>query len=463
MASKGWLFIDNGGYSIKAMFMPTDAPPSYVVIPNGVGASSAIGRGIVGTTLSTLNQYHSLLLRRPLDQGLLVDGELQSFIWDSVLQHFTIVDEQGVDFVFTIPHGTPAAVAEQWSTVLSLAFRFRSVTVVSSSVLALVGAEVLHGAAPTGTGVVVDCGFSSTTVTPYVAYRPMRCSIGRTLVGGKLLTNCLKEALSFSQVNLLEDPWIVNCIKEACCRVAERGGAKVLLEQTKACRKRPRDSGDDALSPVNNAPSGTIVYALPTVPAAMPSGCVAPPHQLRGPFRDAQTVKVAHEGFIVPEVLFSPNDIGLDNSLGVSELYHRVVGSEQTLLGQLSLLSGGIRRNTVVCGGTTNLPGFLERMAKDMCEGSMSTLGGDPPALLSSHVADNSTALFGVIGTASSRSIRHRTQELLPLVGIKAIMTAAAGPLLELRKAIQAAGTVACTGTPKQVLDSFRHAAGGIL
>jgi actin-related protein 6 len=467
MASKGWLFIDNGGYSLKAMYFTPDAPlsskPSYVVVPNAVGASATIGRGIVGTTLSTLNQYHSLLLRRPLDQGLLVDGELQSFIWDSVLQHFTIADEQLIDLVFTLPIGTPEPVAEQWVSTLTLAFRFRSVTIVSSSFLALVGSEVLHSTPAVGSGVVVDCGFSGCTITPYVAYRPMRSSIGRTLVGGKLLTNCLKEALSFSQINLLEDTWIVNCIKESCCRVAEEGGPHSLERLLKATcgRKRSRDDSNETAS--STAPVGTVVYALPTVPAAMPAGCIAQPQQLRGPFRDAQTVKVAHESFVVPEVLFSPADIGLDSSLGVVDTFQQVVNKEKTLFGQLSIFSPQVCSSTVVFGGTANLAGFLGRFQSDIVKSSRQSVLGAAPRVRSSVTEDGQPSVIGFLGAASSRSIKHRSQELLPLVGIKALMTASEGHLAELRAEMQRRGGVAVGGTPKQALESLQRAASMLL
>ncbi|CUG07521.1 actin-like protein, putative [Bodo saltans] len=449
------------------MFLASDAPaatkPAYVVVPNAVGASASIGRGIVGTTLSTLNQYHSLLLRRPLDQGLLVDGELQSFIWDSVLQHFTIVDEQSIDLLFTLPIGTPEAVSEQWVSALMLGFRFRSVTIVSSSFLALVGAEVLHGTPTTGTGIVVDCGFSGCTITPYVAYRPMRSSIGRTLVGGKLLTNCLKETLSFSQMNLLEDTWIVNCIKESCCRVAEEGGPLSLQRMLKAAsRKRARDDADDVASPTA-AVGGPLVYALPTVPAAMPAGCIAQPQQLKGCFRDAQTVKVAHESFIIPEVLFSPCDVGLDSSLGVVEVYQHVVCSERTLLAQLSLVSPSVCRNTVVFGGTSNLPGFVSRFQKDVTADSCQSLIAGAPVVRSTAVEGDVPSISSVLGAASSRSIKHRTQELLPLVGIKALMTATSGHLAGLRSDMQQRGGVVVKGTPKQALESFQKAVSRLL
>ena len=39
-------------------------------------------------------------------------------------------------------------------------------------------------------------------------------------VGGKLLTNTLKEQLSFRQWNMMDETHVVNHVKETCCYVA---------------------------------------------------------------------------------------------------------------------------------------------------------------------------------------------------------------------------------------------------
>ena len=39
-------------------------------------------------------------------------------------------------------------------------------------------------------------------------------------VGGKLLTNHLKELVSFRQWNMMEETYIVNDVKEKCCYVS---------------------------------------------------------------------------------------------------------------------------------------------------------------------------------------------------------------------------------------------------
>ena len=48
--------------------------------------------------------------------------------------------------------------------------------------------------------------------------------MSRIDVGGKLLTNHLKETVSYRQWNMMEETYIMNEIKEACCFVSENFG-----------------------------------------------------------------------------------------------------------------------------------------------------------------------------------------------------------------------------------------------
>jgi hypothetical protein len=45
-----------------------------------------------------------------------------------------------------------------------------------------------------------------------------QCSVD---IGGKALTNCLKEAVSYRQYNMMEDTWVINRVKERLCYVSQ--------------------------------------------------------------------------------------------------------------------------------------------------------------------------------------------------------------------------------------------------
>ena len=84
---------------------------------------------------------------------------------------------------------------------------------------------------------IVDSGFSFTHVVPILNRRifwsavkrcayllralpPNHLKLPRLDVGGKLLTNQLKELISFRQWNMMDETYIMNHVKESCCFVS---------------------------------------------------------------------------------------------------------------------------------------------------------------------------------------------------------------------------------------------------
>lgn len=67
---------------------------------------------------------------------------------------------------------------------------------------------------------VLDSGFSFTYGMPYFAGRPIKYAATRIDVGGKLLTNLLNESISFKEVNLHGETFLVNDMKEQLCYVS---------------------------------------------------------------------------------------------------------------------------------------------------------------------------------------------------------------------------------------------------
>ncbi|PHJ20822.1 actin-like family protein, partial [Cystoisospora suis] len=83
-------------------------------------------------------------------------------------------------------------------------------------------------------GLVVDCGFSGTTVMPYVDLRPVERAALRTGVGGNLLTTVLKNLCGFRSINLERNELLVQHIKESCCFVSEDFDRQLLYARREA-------------------------------------------------------------------------------------------------------------------------------------------------------------------------------------------------------------------------------------
>jgi len=72
----------------------------------------------------------------------------------------------------------------------------------------------------TGCCCIVDCGFSMTSVVPTINTMAIQKGIRRINIGGKLLTNLLKQTLSYRKFNMMDEFFIVNEAKEALCFVS---------------------------------------------------------------------------------------------------------------------------------------------------------------------------------------------------------------------------------------------------
>lgn len=323
------LFIDNGAYHIKAMYIPAKRHPSFplhppatgtssstglgageegaapvfLTLPHCIGASPYAGRGLVGgEVLRHLPHYHSLLLRRPLSRrgGFLSDGIAEAHVWEHILEQFSINEEKEIDLWLTVPFGAPKAVARLLHALLTERFHFASLTLISSTFLSLVAAAGTPGArfpVSGGSGVVVDVGFSATTVVPYLDFLPVTTSILRLDVAGKLLTNRLKEYLSFTQMHLMEDEWLVNRIKESCCFVAvnpkrlyrlyARPDVTAFMNRCKEKGKAPRLVQHPLYAFSTDLPPLVQVYYLPSAPFLLPLGGTA--EEVRAQFRVANS------------------------------------------------------------------------------------------------------------------------------------------------------------------------------
>ena len=68
-------------------------------------------------------------------------------------------------------------------------------------------------------------GFSFAHVTPVFDGRVVRAAVRRVNLGGKALTNYLKELVSYRQWNMMDEYFLVDDVKEKLCYVASDADA----------------------------------------------------------------------------------------------------------------------------------------------------------------------------------------------------------------------------------------------
>lgn len=407
------LIIDNGGYTLKAGFAPpsptSGADLSPRIIPNCI-ARDRHRKIYVGSELpQQCRDFGELQFRRPVDKGFIVNWEAQKEVWDGEL--FGGKGGLGCEpgetrLVLTeAPGGLPALQGNCDQMVFEefgFASYYRAIGMFSLAQLCL--RECLHGKlgivrrlmrerigptlnayndiqsffgttrdpatmtapqVPAEIMLLVDSGYSHTTVTPLLHGRPLHSAVRRLDIGGKFLTNYLTRLLSLRHFDMRNDVYIVNEIKETACFVSLDFAAD--LEKTwKGSR------GERRPVYVNGSDGIAKDYVLPDYHARQkgiirdydPAAHTKSRKLALGAAGNAADVNediitLRNERFSVPELLFNPMDIGLRQP-GLPNLIMQSVSSLPVGLWP------GLLANIVVVGGNALFPGFRERLQREV-------------------------------------------------------------------------------------------------
>lgn len=201
---------------------------------------------------------------------------------------------------------------------------------------------------------VVDSGYSHTTVTPVYKGRALQRAIRRLDIGGKHLTNYLKEIVSMRQYNMVDEAYIMNEVKEAVSFVSN--DFKADMERTwKANIKRETENSvvvDYILPDPNAGKKGFMRPHDPLMHAKKKKGASS---GLSAELLSEDVLVLGNERFTVPELLFNPGDIGMIQA-----------GIPDMILQSLSVLPPALHAaflaNVLVVGGNASIPGFMERL-----------------------------------------------------------------------------------------------------
>ena len=201
---------------------------------------------------------------------------------------------------------------------------------------------------------VIDSGFSHSTVTPVYNGRPIHQAIRRLDIGGKFLTNYMKEIISIRQMDMTAETHVITQVKEDVCFVSTDFRAD--LERTWSRNNRKQDNHGGLL----------IDFVLPDYITHMKGftrrhdpSLVAKRNKYGGIMSPGGTMEsvltLGNERFTVPELLFNPDDTGLMEA-----------GLPETVMQSLSGLPPGLwsamLSNVLVVGGNSLFPGFVERL-----------------------------------------------------------------------------------------------------
>lgn len=226
---------------------------------------------------------------------------------------------------------------------------------------------------------------------------PWNSAVRRIDIGGKFLTNYLKELVSIRTWNMMEEPYLISQVKEAVCFVStdfsrdlekckrlRNAQNDIVLEyvlpdyntgkggfaRKKGQQQQQQHGGKTAApttttstAPTSSTPttststtSSTGTTAAATTTAATSKNSKA--KEKGGPDED-QIMVLANERFTVPELLFNPADVGLKQA-GVAEC---VLQSLETVPERFRPV---LLANIVLVGGNAAIPGFRERFEQEL-------------------------------------------------------------------------------------------------
>lgn len=220
---------------------------------------------------------------------------------------------------------------------------------------------------------VVDCGFSFTHAAPVFQNFTMNFAVKRLDLGGKALTNYLKELVSYRSVNVMDESFIIDDVKEQLCFVSMD-----VDRDLEIARRKGRDNcfrctyvlpdGVTHTKGYVKDPNEAKRYTLSEQETASDLGEQDDSHQLDDSEKpkDRRTVdltknefSLTNERFIVPEMIFRPADLGL-NQAGLAECIVRAVNSCHSYLHPV------LYESIILTGGSTLFPRFSERLEKEL-------------------------------------------------------------------------------------------------
>uniref|UniRef100_A0A7S2RJN9 Actin-related protein 6 n=1 Tax=Mucochytrium quahogii TaxID=96639 RepID=A0A7S2RJN9_9STRA len=377
-----WFVIDNGGGSIKCGFVES---PDCIEIPNCIAKPRKDVRTLVGvqTESDDLVNHSDLVYTRPHERGYLTNIAVETDVWDHMFEQVGYLGSVS-GIIVTSPPFNPVDLAAALDQMITDHFNLYKLRKVNPAALV-----ARYASGKSRFCLVVDSGFSFTHVTPVFDGVCYERGIRRIDVGGKLLTNYLKELVSFGEVNVMDDTYVVDCMKKRCCYVST--DIKKDLHDLGLMKRQPYLKRQERLTMAQRQELDTRFtrrYVLPDY-QKVKKGYLLDPDTSYAEVEHLKDLIVTLSGecFLVPELLFNPSDLGIAQA-GIPEVIEQVIAACPLETRHL------LRSNVVVTGGNSLFPNFESRLSNDlgpeyiitMCGPDTAWKGGKQVAAqLSSH------------------------------------------------------------------------------
>ncbi|KAI1278785.1 Actin-related protein 6 [Halotydeus destructor] len=328
--------IDHGGNTLKCGLASDDRPK---LIPNCVTkVKSERRRPFIGDQLEECKDYSGLFYILPCQKGYIINWEVQRQIWDYIFKiKYSLKNLNDYGMVMTEPYFNFKSIQENLLEIFYEEYNVNTLLLANPSTYATYKHQRVRKPSSLCC-LVVDAGYSFTHIIPYVDGKKIKSGIRRIDVGGKALTNHLKDIMSYRQINVMDETYVINQCKEDACYVS-LSFDKDLTDT----RKRGNDIVRD--------------YVLPDY-SQVKRGYVREPGD-NEPLPDQQTIRLNNERIQVPELLFYPSDVGV-NQIGISHAIHHSIESLP------EEVRPHLYDNILLIGGSVNFKNFRDRVESDI-------------------------------------------------------------------------------------------------
>lgn len=386
------IVIDNGGSTCKVGFAGQTDPVRLMT--NGQAKSKSEHKVFVADQFDSCNDFSALQYRLSLERGCLVNWDTQAEVWARAFGPDVLrINPSECSLLLSETPLCPTAIQDTLDEMVFEHFGFDSYCTRQAPVLAALAAQqqqqkaqsqptaAAAGAAEDAGGassarpatLVVDCGFSATHCVPIFGGVPLNFATKRLNVGGKMLTNHLKQIISYRSYNVMEETHLINDVKERLCYVSLDLPAELALTRFKGKKNTLRRDfimpdyvnhfkgqirDPNAPEPPKTAPE-PLAAAASAPPAAAAAAATKKGTKTGAVAAEEQVLHLSNERISVPEILFRPSDIGLEQA-GVAEC---VVQAVEACLPDLR---EALYSNVVVTGGSSRFPNFGERLQREL-------------------------------------------------------------------------------------------------
>ncbi|KAE8615180.1 hypothetical protein XENTR_v10008435 [Xenopus tropicalis] len=254
----------------------------------------------------------------------------------------TVVDFPDSNIIITEPYFNFSSIQESMNEILFEEYQFQAALRINAG--ALSAHRYFRDNPSELCCIIVDSGYSFTHIVPFCRSKKKKEGIIRINVGGKLMTNHLKEIISYRQLQVMDETHVINQVKEDVCYVSTD-----FYKDMETAKLKGEEN------------SVMVDYVLPDFSTIKKGFCKPREEMVFSGKTTAgeQILRLTNERFAVPEILFHPSDIGIQE-MGIPEA---IVHSINNLPEEMQ---PHFYKNIVLTGGNTLFPGFRERVFSEV-------------------------------------------------------------------------------------------------